>query len=174
MWNGCLQWSFGPDWRGKVEAECVLDPGKETGAGTVQLGVCETSAEDRHILIRWNSFPLAFTPLIWLQPITGVTYAGRKSFLIQNINQKDQCGRSDPCWSVMRVSGVRVSIWAELSIHTAVCVETKRKKMMVIHRGPHVEHITQEVNRRLPLTAPSHLMDDRNFFKLCFPFLTLN
>lgn len=32
--------------------EIVLDPGKETGAGAVQLGVCETSAEDRHILIR--------------------------------------------------------------------------------------------------------------------------
>lgn len=38
----------------------VLDPGKETGAGTMQLGVCETSAEDRQILIRWDSFPLVF------------------------------------------------------------------------------------------------------------------
>lgn len=34
--------------------EVVLDPGQETRAGAVQLGVCETSGKSGHILIRFN------------------------------------------------------------------------------------------------------------------------
>lgn len=134
--------------------EMVLDPGKETGAGAVQLGVCETSAEDRHILIRWNSFPLAFTPLIWLQAIIGVTHAERKSFLIRNINQRNQCGRSDPCWSVKVCLGCKSA--SELRVATQLSDgDSERPPCWPYHPG-HKQTISTH--------RSSHLMDDRNFF----------
>lgn len=34
--------------------EVVPDPGQEARAGAAQLGVCETSANNRHVLIRFN------------------------------------------------------------------------------------------------------------------------
>lgn len=50
------------------------------------------------------------------------------------------------------VSGVRANIRGQ-SGHTAVCIETKRK-MMVVYRGLDVDCFAQDVNRWLSLTAP--------------------
>lgn len=88
--------------------ELVLKSGQETGARAMQLGVCKTSAKNRHNLIRYNFCPQHLLHQ-WRDLNRSLKDGQRKSFSLgtliggTTVDIKDT--RTHPWWSMKGYPG---------------------------------------------------------------------